>query len=233
VKVIFTYLLLLSFSCYSQDKRQTKTNYLILGLLQDYNGRSFYTSIKDRVDYFYPFEKPLVEFIDSLLSAENRKPELLNRRGRFSIISKPLAKFVNSFYTFTTDSSYILSDTLNDEEELVYLGRLNIPIVDDPINLRYFIAGNYIRFGEKVGDYDSLTFVNSVSKALCFLKLITRLGCTEITTRVISGGTPGRTTIKFKPTAEIRDCLEKYEYLRKKIAGSFLDFYRPRKLPAS
>jgi len=231
LKAIFTYFFLVSFACYSQSKVQSD-NYLILGILHDYNGRSLYNSINDRVDYFYPFEKPIVEFIDSLLTAENRKPALIDKNGRFYIVSKPLAKFVNSFYTFTTDSSYILSDPEKDKDELMYTGRLNASLINDSIYLNYFLAGNYIRFGRKVGDYDSLAFFNSPSKAPCFLKLITELGCTEITTNTVNGGTPGRTSIKFKPTPGLSNYFEKYEYLRKRIADSYLAYQR-KKLPNS
>ncbi len=231
MKAILTYFLLLSLSGYSQNKNHQITNYLILGLLHDYNGRSFYNSIKNQLDHFYPFEKPLVEFIDSLLTEENRKPNVLIKQEHFYIISKPLAKFVNSFYTFKTDSTYTMTDTSKDKDELVYLGRLNPLSVSDSIYLRYFIVGNYIRFGKIIDDSYSLQFVNSVSKSTYFLKLITQLGCTEITTKFIDA-IPSSTIIQFKPTIELRNYLEKYEYLRKRITESYSN-YKHKKMPIS
>ena len=216
MKITFTFLILFSFSFTVQSQRKDVTNYLLLGLLNDYNGRLFYKSIHTQVEHFYPFEEPLVEFIDSLLSGEDRPYEIVNKDGHFYLNSPSIAKFVNSCYTFKTDSSYILANPEKEKWELKYTGLRKKLQITNLTRLKSFIVGSYIRHGERNNEYFVFRFVNSVSTSSYFLHLITRIGCSNITTTLITS-IPSQRLIQFKPTPALRSYIEKYEYLRARI----------------
>ncbi|HVX27217.1 MAG TPA: hypothetical protein VHB70_12790, partial [Parafilimonas sp.] len=75
MRKLFIFLLLISFfDSFSQTKAiSINDKYFILGTLDDYLGRGFYSSIADHVDYYYPGEEPLVKYIESLLKADKIK----------------------------------------------------------------------------------------------------------------------------------------------------------------
>ncbi|MDR6967209.1 hypothetical protein J2X31_001216 [Flavobacterium arsenatis] len=113
----------------AKDTAQVRVNttFLLLGTLNDYNG--YNRSIqKNQFDTYYPYEKPLMKYIDSI-AKKDFNINLEEQKNGF--ISDKLASKMKSFY-----ADDLLIDSLldTDDKKLSYL------------------LGVYLRNGEKISD---------------------------------------------------------------------------------
>jgi len=203
-------------------------DYFLLGTLNDYMGRDKYSEVANRIDEYYPNEKPLVSFLDSIY--KNSYPDLVlsksPKTGKLELRSMFLAQKVNDFYDFQSSGRGIYCGkadfkTLNLDSlsktpdfhskyfEALYTGRMKTDIFTSNSERFSFIAGAYIRFG---GKKDSLYYIripNSVSKVNILAEQLKYLKCTNVKYVIKKGYIPCGHTVYFTPTEELKNYLER------------------------
>ncbi len=221
------FLLLTTFDSFSQSRTDSINHtYFILGTLSDYNGRNFYSSIVDRVDCYYAFEKPLVNYIDSLLIADNIKHTRIMNRGGICINSKTLTKELNSLYNFRDDSTEI--NTKNNVWEKEYRGYLKDDIFNDSTKMYSFLLGAYLRYGKTLDTTSKIQMSNSITKSQACLKLLEAIGCSDLTVKILPH-IPAQHIINFKPTEKLDSLIKYFEPLIQKQNSSW-NLYRKQLL---
>lgn len=216
VTIIF---LLFSVNSYSQPKNiSINYQYFILGTIDDYVGRRVDSSNVNWIDLYAPFEKSLVHFTDSLLLKNNVAHKVVNDLESLHIVSDSIAKKVNSFYEFKNMEERTLDDGTNLWDTL-FSGRLKENIFHDSLEAYSFLLGVYTRFGKKLDTIYRIQFLSPVSKARFCLNLLTKVGCSNISSDLMEIA-PSQNIIYFKPTEELEKYLIAFEFLKSQLNRS-------------
>ncbi|HSZ85489.1 MAG TPA: hypothetical protein VK787_05630 [Puia sp.] len=216
VTIIF---LLFSINSYSQPKNiSINYQYFILGTIDDYVGRRVDSSNVNWIDLYAPFEKSLVHFTDSLLLKNNVAHKVVNDLESLHIVSDSIAKKVNSFYEFRNMEQRTLDDGTNMWDTL-FSGRLKENIFHDSLEAYSFLLGVYTRFGKKLDTIYRIQFLSPVSKAHFCLNLLTKVGCTNISSDLMEVA-PSQNIIYFKPTEKLEKYLTAFEFLKSELNRS-------------
>ncbi|MDP4202574.1 MAG: hypothetical protein Q8861_07745 [Bacteroidota bacterium] len=211
-------------------------DYFLLGTLNDYMGRDKYSEVANRVDEYYPNEKPLMSFLDSIY--KNSYPDLAlstsPQTGRLEFRSTLLAQKINDFYeyqsfgrgmycgkadfkTLNLDSLAKTPDFRSKYFEPVYTGSVKADIFTSDSERFSFIAGAFIRFGGKKDSLYYISIPNSTSKVNVLTEQLKYLKCTNVNYVIKKDYIPCGHTVYFTPTEELKNYLEtsyrKYKYL--------------------
>jgi hypothetical protein len=199
------------------QKKQIDSHYFLLGTLSDYLGRSLYADMKDKVDYYYKFERPLALKIDSLFKSEY--PDLRLDTNKIEIYSKQLAEKINALYVFEPSGTYL---KLTSEHDTVYRGRHKVDIFKTDQQKMSFIAGAYTRFGEKNDTTFCMRLFNSGSKAQLCTDLLKEMKCQNVEYKTSTNTIPTNHTIYFKPNTELKEYLQEVMYLRQVLNDGWI-----------
>ncbi|HEY6142509.1 MAG TPA: hypothetical protein VIV55_03650, partial [Flavobacterium sp.] len=109
--LIITFLLAVQFA-FSQIEKKTDNNisantkqtvsidpvYFVLGTLSDYNGHFYYVKREKQVDRYYPFEKPMVNYLTLYIKTELNitVDTIFEKSNHCEMYSDELSKKLNS-----------------------------------------------------------------------------------------------------------------------------------------
>ncbi len=227
-QLFFIPLLFCGLHCFGQSSdSKIHNDYFLLGTLNDYMGRDKYDAVANRVDEYYPNEKPLVFFLDSIY--KNCYPDLAlstsAQTGRLELRSTVLAQKVNDFYDFQSsgrgtycgkadfkslnlDSLANTPDFRSKYFESVYTGRVKADIFTSDSERVSFIVGAYVRFGGKKDSLYYISIPNSVSKVNVLAEQLKYLKCTNVNYIIKKDYIPCGHSVYFTPTEELKTYLE-------------------------
>ena len=185
------------------DTTTVKVNstYFLLGTLNDYAGRSW--GLKENIfDRYYPYEKPLMGFVDSLVK-KDFKINLVEKDGCY--FSNELYKKMNSFYKGNR-----IVDTL-----LFYNNQ----------NKLSFLLGAYYRYGSKIGDgIYKIQLANSPKHNECYA-ILKQLNCKNIYFKRLDN-IPTIYILYFEATGPILKYFDAIEPQKDKLFESFVESFR-------
>lgn len=180
----------------AKDTAQVRVNptFLLLGTLNDYNGYNRSTR-KNQFDTYYPYEKPLMKYVDSI-AQKDFSINLEEQKNVF--VSDKLASKMKSFY-----ADDLLMDSLleTDDKKLSYL------------------LGVYLRNGEKLSDdVYKIQLANSRkhNNVYIFLK---ELECDAVFFKRVDGF-PTIYYLYFKPTELMKKYFATVEVQKNKLLAS-------------
>ena len=181
---IFCVIILVAYSSTVQGQNKIDLSYFVLGLVDDYWGRTLVKSDKlemTKVDRFHESEIDLMNFLDSLINEENKireKSDLVTKkrvRGNrincvscsqfFTYYSGYIAASVNEKYKFRFDRSW------DERNKKVYRGTLKIRAIKSETQHMSFLLGAFVRFGTSDGDLIVYNLANSSSKFEAIIRL--------------------------------------------------------------
>jgi hypothetical protein len=220
---LISVLLIISVSLLSQlDSKKTNLQindtvkldptYFILGSLSDYMGRFEYVDKKNQIDRYYPYEKPLMEFIESIIKNNLNLnvitvPDKLSEVDLYETFSPELSPVLNSYFNRT----YLVIDSLKNKPEL---------------NCSY-LTGRYYRYGKRINDSIYLIqMANSADHEACHL-LLKRIGCTRIHFKYLKN-IPAQFIYYFIPTTELKNYFDSLENEKKKLEDSYNELIRSK-----
>jgi len=161
--------------------------YFVLGTLGDYMGRFQYMERGKQIDRYYPFEKPLVDYLTRYIKAEIYidVDTIFEQSNHSEMFSDELSTTLNSFYGEKDE----LLDTKFETSNQIYS----------------FLAGVYYRYGEKLdSSIYKIQLANSPKHQNCY-ELLKQIGCENIFYQYLRN-IPAQYILYFEPT----DVLEKY-----------------------
>lgn len=180
----------------AKDTAQVSVNttFLLLGTLNDYNGYNRSTK-ENQFDTYYPYEKPLMKYIDSIA----KKDFNINlEQDKNAFISNKLASKMKSFYA----NDLLIDSLLNtDDKKISYL------------------LGVYLRDGEKISeDVYKIQLANSRkhNNVYIFLK---ELKCNAVFFKRVDGY-PTIFYLYFQPTELLKKYFATVEAEKNKLALS-------------
>jgi len=186
--------------------------YFILGTLSDYMGRFTYVDKESQIDSYYPYEKPLMEFLESIITNDlNLKvstiPGNLVEVSLYETFSPELSLVLNSFFNKT----YLITDSLKNKPEFIYS----------------YLTGRYYRYGEKINDsIYKIQLANSADHKVCD-SLLRRGGCTKIHFKYLRN-IPAQFIYYFIPTSGLKNYLNYIEIEKVKLQDSFNEYLKSR-----
>jgi len=184
--------------------------YFILGTLSDYMGRFTYVDKESQIDRYYPYEKPLMEFLDSIITNDldlkvSTVPDNLLEVSLYETFSPELSLVLNSFFNRT----YLITDSLKNNPELNYS----------------YLTGKYYRYGEKINDsIYKIQLANSGDHKVCD-SLLRRVGCKKIHFKYLRN-IPAQFIYYFIPTNELKRYLDYLAKEKKEIEDSYFNYLK-------
>lgn len=158
------------------------TVYFTLGTLSDYMGRFYYIDNPDQVDRYYPYEKSLRDFLDSLILDELNIKITVNERDE--TFSKDLSILLNSFY----GSDKLLIDSLFKNNDQIFS----------------FLTGKYYRYGRVINDSLFLIqMANSPNHKICDA-LLKKADCKNVHFKYLKN-IPAQFIYFFVPPPKLKD----------------------------
>jgi hypothetical protein len=218
IKILFTLTFLLWIhTLYGQNLfLEIDKEYFLIGSLSDYNGRTIGPDTKNKVDYYYKYEKFLALKIDTLF--KNDFPDLnlviTKDSNRFELYSEILSDSINMYYVYKPS----VFMTMN--YDTIYCGILKADRIITDRQKISFIIGAFVRFGEKIDPKFSIRLHNSMSKAKVLFDLLKELGCTDLDYQV-KEGIPTNFLISFTPTDQLKERLMEFMYLRQRLSNDW------------
>lgn len=212
LSILITAFLLVFQSTYSQIYNEIeKTNssdtildptFFVLGTLSDYMGRFQYVDREKQVDRYYPFEKPLVNYLTGYIHKELYMvvDTVFEKSDHCKMFSDELSKALNSFYG---EKDELLNSKFETKNQIYS-----------------FLAGVYCRYGDKLdSSIYKIQLANSPKHQNCheFLK---QVGCENIFYQYLRH-IPAQFIIYFEPTDELKRYLDSIEYERVALNNSF------------
>jgi hypothetical protein len=215
--LFFAALLTISVSTWGQmapkvnnNREITKTikldpTYLILGTLSDYMGRFQYVDKNSQIDRYYPYEKPMMEYLEGIIKKEfnieiTTTPDKVPKASRYETFSPELSSIINSYF----NKNYLILDSLKNQPEF---------------NSSY-LAGRYYRYGRKINDSIYLIqLANSADHKVCD-SLLRRADCTKIRFKYLNN-IPAQFKYYFIPTIELKRYFDYLTKEKKKLEDSF------------
>lgn len=202
-QLLFLVLLLVTQVTFSQttvkNKSERKINnpttlryepiYFVLGTLSDYMGRFQYVAREKQVDRYYPYEKPLVDYLTNYIHTEMNLAvdTLFDTYNHCTTYSDELSKILNGFYRAN-------GELINNKFET------NKQICS-------FIAGVYYRYGDKLdASIYKIQLANSPKHQNCY-DFLKRIGCKNILYKYLSH-IPAVFILYFEPTDELKNYLD-------------------------
>jgi hypothetical protein len=180
----------------------------LLGTFSDYMGRFRYIDRESQIDRYYPYEKPLTEFIAKFIFDEYHiKTDVKVQSGGHSdLLSAQLAQQLHSTYY--------------DDQ-----GSLKLEMIDTNQKKYSYLTGIYYRYGNHLKDnIYSIRIVNSMKNEDIY-QLLKRLDCDRIIYRFNRGYLPASTVFYFEATTEMFRYLKAVEIEKKNLQESYEKIY--------
>ncbi|MBD0400589.1 hypothetical protein [Flammeovirga sp. EKP202] len=176
----------------SDSTTQYDPDYFVLGTLSDYMGRFQYVDRQKQIDKYYPYEKPLVEFLTQYIKEERNitVDTVFLSSNHSNMFSEELSKTMNSFYD---DKDQLIRSKFKTNKQIYS-----------------FLAGVYYRYGKKIDDsIYKIQLANSPKHQDCyeFLKLVK---CEKVFYKFLNN-IPAQYILYFEPTKELKMYLDLIE----------------------
>ncbi len=179
-------------------------HYFILGTLSDYMGRFQYVDREKQVDRYYPYEKPVADYLTTYIKKElNINVQTVFQQSLHSeIFSSELSKILNSFYGE--------HDQLLDEKF-------------ENLNQKYsFITGAYYRYGfSNNSKVCKIQLANSPKHRNCY-SILKEIGCENIFYQYLRN-IPAQFILYFEPTDKLQEYFDLIEQERIDLRESFIN----------
>ncbi|WP_210464806.1 hypothetical protein [Rufibacter roseolus] len=196
----------------------------VLGLVDDYNGRNWIKEDPEEstvVDKFHNTEIKLVTFLDSLITAENKKtynkilftnvkwekPDCYYCQDFRRIYAKRLVEQMNEAYSFKW------KDQVDAKQQKIYQGVLKPKAFETNQEKCSFLAGAFVRYGVFEEDQYTFLLANTNSKYDAIIRELKALKC-NIKDFSQKGEDPVIQKVSFVPTRELKAYLDKQERIR-------------------
>lgn len=209
----FVILLAVFLNSQSAFTQEVDFRYFLYGTLSDYIGRQKCTKYEENVDSYYPYERDLMYYNYEHL--KEQYPNLWIDTETLTLKSKELTTEINKLFDFDFDDGFC-SDRHNEKGNPVdssFVGKIKTDIFKTKKQKISYIIGAYIRHGVKDDKEYHINIANSVSTFPVCMKLLKELGCKNIRSKVIEN-IPYNYNIWFTPSAELKQYLSKYQFLR-------------------
>ncbi|MDN5288691.1 MAG: hypothetical protein JWR38_4965 [Mucilaginibacter sp.] len=203
--LLLTVLVISGFSSHAQSRDKKLNEFLILGTLNDYMGREFNPGDSTLFDRYYnPSEVIMIAKVDSLIKVTYPKKVYDGvEKTESTINSDFLAKRFNAFYDFSPSGMRTVWG-MN-----ILRGKLKDDIFHNEQEKLSFLAGAYLRFGNRCDSAYYLSLPNSDSKANLCNKLLKELGCRPL--YHIQRNIPSGHYVFFHPTPKVLAYMKRYE----------------------
>jgi len=156
------------------------TTCFILGTLSEYMGRFQYVDKKNQIDKYFPYERPMMKYLTSLMKSHFKTKPATKKLNTFS---KGIAVVLNSYF----DRDGLLVDSL----------------FDTPEKALSYLTGRYYRYGERIGgSIFKIQMSNSPNIRTCGY-LLTRSDCTPIRFKHLNN-IPAQFIYYFKATDSLK-----------------------------
>ena len=178
--------------------------YFVLGTLSDYMGRFAYVNRTMQVDRYYPYEKPLVDYLTDYIKTELdiEVNTIFEETNHSKMFSEELSKTLNSFYG---EKDKLIDSKFETDEQI-----------------NSFLAGVYYRFGQKLDtSIYKIQLANSPKHQKCY-ELLKQIHCHKIFYKYLRN-IPAQFILYFEPTNELRGYLDAIEPYRMVIEESRID----------
>lgn len=178
--------------------------YFVLGTLSDYMGRFQYVEREKQIDLYYPFEKPVVDYLTGYIKTKLNivVDTIFEKSNRSKMFSDELSKTLNSFYG---EKEELLSDKFKTKKQ------------------KYsFLVGIYYRYGEKLdSSIYKIQLANSPKHQNCY-EFLKEIGCENIFYQYLRN-IPAQFVLYFEPVDELKEYLELIEQEKVALKKSFED----------
>ena len=194
------------------DTVKLDPTYFILGTLSDYMGRFSYVNKKFQIDRYYSIEKPLVEYLNFLITNELKinvttVPDNLSEVSLYETFSPELSSILNSYFI----GDYLSLKNLKNQPELNYS----------------YLAGRYYRYGDRINDsIYKIQLANSSDHKICDT-LLRRIGCTKIHFKYLKN-IPAQFIYYFIPTSRLEEYFNSLDQEKTKLEDLYNDFVKPK-----
>jgi hypothetical protein len=184
--------------------------YFILGTLWDYIGRFTYVDKNSQIDRYYPYEKPLMEYLERMVKEEfniviKTTPDNESKVSRYETFSPELSSKINSYF----NKNFLIIDSLK-----------NLPKLNSS-----YLAGRYYRYGRKINDsIFSIQIANSADHKACD-SLLRRVGCTKIHFKYLKN-IPAQFIYYFIPTNELKRYFDYLAKEKKELEDSYFNYLK-------
>lgn len=167
--------------------------YFLLGTLSDYNGHFYYVEREKQIDNYYPFEKPLVNYLTLYIKEKlNITVDTIFEKSKHcEMYSDELSKKLNSFYG---ENDKLISDKFETKN-----------------GIYSYLAGAYYRYGEKLDStIYKIQLTNSPNHNICN-ELLKKAGCDKVVYEYLRN-IPAQFIYYFEPTDELKKYLDSVEF---------------------
>lgn len=179
-------------------------SFFLLGTLNDYMGRKWVAK-GEVFDKYYPFEKPLMKFVDSIVKKEY-KISLIQKDNCFNSVE--MSKKMNSYYN---ENELVHSFFTSKEKKIS------------------FILGAYYRYGEKVNDNIYKIQIANSNKHIDIYQFLLSLGCKNIYYKRLQN-IPVQNIIYFEANELIKEYFKTIELEKEKLFQSLLQSFNSIKI---
>lgn len=211
--IIFLLVFQSTFSQVNKDVKSTTSSdtiralsfdptFFVLGTLSDYTGRFQYVDREKQVDRYYPFEKPLVNYLTKYINTELNiaVDTIFEKSNHCKMFSDELSNALNSFYG-------VKDELLNNKYETKK-------------QIYSFLAGVYCRYGDKLdSSIYKIQLANSPKHQNCY-EFLKQIGCENIFFQYLRN-IPAQFILYFEPTDELKRYLDSIEFERVILNKSF------------
>lgn len=223
--LLIVILLLSKLYVQAQGRNKRQNEFLILGTLNDYMGRTLDPREENLLDRYFASEGAMVLMVDSLIKTTYpRKVYNDVKKTKTTITSYFLAMQFNSFYNFKPRGSY----TSPGHKEIL-TGTLKENIFKNEGEKLAFLAGVFLRYGSNSDSAYCISIANSVSKAKMCNKLLKEFGC-QPHYNIRRNYIPVGHDVFFHPTSKVLTYLKRYEALHAHLKESERSFIQNKLL---
>ena len=165
-------------------------------------GRFSYVKREKQVDRYYPFEKPLVNYLTLYIKTELNitVDTIFEKSNHCEMYSDELSKKLNSFYG---EKDELLSNKFETKNQFYS-----------------FLAGAYYRYGEKLdSSIYKIQLTNSPNHHICY-ELLKKSGCENVLYEYLKN-IPAQFMYFFEPTEELKKYFDSIEFEKEILKKSF------------
>lgn len=176
--------------------------YFVLGTLSDYNRHFYYVRREQQIDRYYPFEKPMVNYLTLYIKTELNitVSAIFEESNPREMYSDELSKKLNSFYG---EKDELLSTKFETKNQIYS-----------------FLAGAYYRYGEKLDSSIYKIQVSNSPNHNIYNELLKKIGCENVLYEYLKN-IPTQFIYYFEPTDELKKYFDSIELEKEILTKSF------------
>jgi hypothetical protein len=212
--LLLIFLSQMSFLSFSQTGKKQLNEFLILGTLNDYLGRTLDPRRAHLLDRYDSYDSVMKSITDSLIKTTYPKTVYQETEIESNSISSTfLANRFNTFYNYGKSGS----STLDGRDILV--GTLKDNILQHEQEKMAFLAGAFLRFGSMSDTAYCIIIANSMSKAKLCNDLLKEFGCKPYYNIRVNYIPVGH-DVFFHPSPKVLAYFKQYEKLFQRVENS-------------